>query len=162
MIVKDFLIMKNLIKFNYDEDFDKIQFVSNNNLPIGKLIYVPSITVTIRCVIKQGDFFYPHVYLDDALYQVQMISYEKIVGYNNKTEGAKSMVCNHYYFKDNFDYQPYVCNDCHDFSVTVMDLSDFIFLNIKGSDHRVYISNIDKKESMIIFKKSNLDDKGVL
>ena len=58
------------IKVDYDEDFDKIKFVSNDNLPIGKLIYFPTITVVIRCVIKQGDFFYPQVYLDDALYQL--------------------------------------------------------------------------------------------
>ena len=51
---------------------------------------------------------------------------------------------------------------CHDFSMTVKDLSDFFVLNIKNVDYRVYISNIDKKEAMIIFKKSNLDDKGVL
>ena len=66
------------------------------------------------------------------------------------------MVCNHYYFKDKFDYQPYVCNKCHDFSMTVIDLE------IKDNDYRVYVSNIDKKEAMIILKKSNLDDKGVL
>ena len=72
------------------------------------------------------------------------------------------MVCNHYYSKDNFNYQPYVSNKCLDFSMTVVDLSDFFVLNIKNVDYRVYISNIDKKESMIIFKKSNLDDKGVL
>ena len=40
----------------------------------------------------------------------KMISYEKIIGYNNKKEGVKCMVCNHYYFKGNFDYQLYVCN----------------------------------------------------
>ena len=90
-----------------------------------------------------------------------MISYEKITRYNNKKEGVKCMICNHYYFKDKFNYQPYVCNECHDFSITVMDLSDF-FLNIKGADYRVYISVLHKKEAMIIFKKSNLDDKGVL
>ena len=72
------------------------------------------------------------------------------------------MVCNHHYFKDKFDYQPYVCNDCHDFSMTIMDLSDIFALNIKGNDYRVYISNIDEKEAMIILKKSVLDDKGVL
>ena len=72
------------------------------------------------------------------------------------------MVCNHCYFKDNFDYQPYVCNKCHDFSMTVMDLSDFFVLNIKGIEYRVYISGIDKKEAIIILKKSNLDDKKVL
>ena len=53
-----------------------------------------------------------------------MISYEIISGYNNKKESIK---CNHYYFKDNFYYQSYVCNKCHDFSLTVMDLSDFFF-----------------------------------
>ena len=91
-----------------------------------------------------------------------MIFYEKIDGYNNKKEGIKCMICNDYYSKNNFDYQPYVCNKCHDFSMTVMDLSDFYVLNIKGFDSRVYISGLDKKEAMIIFKKSVLDDKGVL
>ena len=46
--------------------------------------------------------------------------------------------------------------------MTVMDLSGFFVVTIKNNDNRVYISNIDKKEAMIIFKKSNLDDKGVL
>ena len=72
------------------------------------------------------------------------------------------MVCNHYYFKDNFNYQPYVCNECHDFSMTVMDLSDFFVLKIKSVDYRVYTSGIDKKEAMNILKNSDLDDKGVL
>ena len=58
------------IKFNYGENYDRIKFISNDNLPIGKLIYFPKITVTIRCVFKQGDLFYPQVYLDDALYQL--------------------------------------------------------------------------------------------
>ena len=70
------------------------------------------------------------------------------------------MICNHYYFKDNFNYQPYVCNKCHDFPMTVMDLSDFFILNIKNN--RVNIRNTDKKEATIIFKKSNLNEKGVL
>ena len=49
-------------------------------------------------------------------------------------KGVKCMICNHYYFKNKLNYQPYVCNDCHDFSVTVMDLSDFFILNIKNND----------------------------
>ena len=46
--------------------------------------------------------------------------------------------------------------------MAVMNLSDFFILYIKNNDYRVYISNIYKKESIIILKKSNLDDKGVL
>ena len=80
-----------------------------------------------------------------------MISYEKITGYNKNKESVKCMVCNHYYFKGNFDYQPYVCNKCQGFSMTVMDLSDFFILNIKDNDYRVYISNVDKKRSYDYF-----------
>ena len=58
------------VKVDYVDGFHKIKFVSNDNLPIGKLIYFPTITVAIRCVLKQGDLFYPQVYLDDALYQL--------------------------------------------------------------------------------------------
>ena len=57
------------IKFNHCENYNRIKFVSNDNLPVGKLIYFPTLTVTIRCVFEQGDLFYPQVYLDDALYQ---------------------------------------------------------------------------------------------
>ena len=57
-------------KVNYDDDFDKIKSSSNDNLPLEKLIYFSTITVTIRSVLRQGDRFYPQVYLDDALYQL--------------------------------------------------------------------------------------------
>ena len=79
-----------------------------------------------------------------------MISYETIVGYKNKKGGVKFMICSHY-FKNKFNYQPHVCNDCHDFSITVMDLSAFYVLTIKGNDYMVYISNIDKKRSYNYF-----------
>ena len=91
-----------------------------------------------------------------------MISYEELDGYSNKKEDIKCMICNHYYFKNKFNYQPYVRNDCHDFSMTVMDLSNFFILNIKNNDYRLYINKIDKKEAIIIFKKPNLDYKWIL
>ena len=73
------------------------------------------------------------------------------------------MICGYYYFKDiGFNYQPYVCNECHDFSMTVMNLSDFFILSIGGVDYRVYISGIDKKEAVNILNNSDLGDKGVL
>ena len=44
------------IKFNYSEHFDRIEFISNDNLPIGNLIYFSTITVTIRNAFKKEDF----------------------------------------------------------------------------------------------------------
>ena len=90
-----------------------------------------------------------------------MISYEKITGYNNGKKGVKCMVCNNYYFKNEFDYQPYVCNKCHDFSITVMNLNEFFVLNIENVEYRVYISGIDKK-AVNILKNSDLGNKGAL
>ena len=55
---------------NFDNDFDNIKFVTDDSLPLGKLIYFPTLTIVVRCVFKQGDLFYPKVYLDDALYQL--------------------------------------------------------------------------------------------
>ena len=81
-----------------------------------------------------------------------MISYEIINGYNNNKQGIKCMIFNHYYFKEKFNYQSYVCNKCHDFSMTVMNLRDFFISNIKGNEYRVYNTNIDKNEAMIRLK----------
>ena len=44
-------------KIGYAGDFDKIKFISDDNLPLGKLIYFLTITTVIRCVFKQGDLF---------------------------------------------------------------------------------------------------------
>ena len=42
------------------------------------------------------------------------------------------MICHYWYFKDTgFKYQPYVCNGCHDFSITVKNLSEFFIVTVK-------------------------------
>ena len=54
----------------YGSEFDKIKFLTNDSLPLGKLIYFPTLTIVIRCVFKQDGIFYPQVYLDECLYQL--------------------------------------------------------------------------------------------
>ena len=56
------------------------------------------------------------------------------------------MICHYWYFKDiGFKYEPYFCNGCHDFSMTVQNLSDFVILGIKNVDYRCYLVGINKK-----------------
>ena len=55
---------------NVNNDFNKIKFISDASLRLDKLIYFATLTVVIRCVFKQGDLYYPQVYLYDALYQL--------------------------------------------------------------------------------------------
>ena len=45
----------------------KIKFLSDDSIPLNKLIYFSTITVIIRCVFEQNGVFYPQVYLDDCL-----------------------------------------------------------------------------------------------
>ena len=54
----------------YDTDYMKIKFLTNDSLPLSKLIYFPTFTVVIRCVFKHNGVFYPQVYLDDCLYPI--------------------------------------------------------------------------------------------
>ena len=55
---------------NYNSDYDKIKFLTDDSLSLNKLIYFSKLTVVIRCVFKQNGIYYPQVYLDDCLYQI--------------------------------------------------------------------------------------------
>ena len=96
-----------------------------------------------------------------------MISYGRIdcgefIDFSGSEESVKSMICHYSYFKDGFKYQTYVCNGCHDFSTTVMNLSDFFIVTIKKVDYRVYITGVDKKAAVFMLKNFELGNKGVL
>ena len=57
------------IKFNYGDD-----------LPLNKLLKFHSITLVIRSVFEEDGKFYPHVFLDDTLYElsIKMLEYDRI------------------------------------------------------------------------------------
>ena len=48
--------------------FDKIRFISDIDLPLGKLIEFKVLTIIIKCIIKKNDKYYPEIYLDKCLY----------------------------------------------------------------------------------------------
>ena len=65
-----------------------------------------------------------------------MISYERInksegIGFNKTASSKECMICHYWYFADGFKYQSYVCNGCHDFSMTVQDLTSFFIATVK-------------------------------
>ena len=55
---------------NFNNNYERIKFLTDDSLPLKELIYFPTLTVVIRCVFNQGGIYYPQVYLDDALYQI--------------------------------------------------------------------------------------------
>ena len=73
------------------------------------------------------------------------------------------MICHYWYFKDNeFKYQPYVCNACHDFNMIVQNLSDFFIVTVKNVDYKCYIVRANKNDAINLLNNSVLRDKVIL
>ena len=53
----------------YDKDYMKIKFKSNDNLPTDNIINMHQVTIIIRLVFQKGKKLYPQIYLDDCLYK---------------------------------------------------------------------------------------------
>ena len=66
------------------------------------------------------------------------------------------MLINYWYsLNKGFNFQPNVCNRCHDLLMMSMSLSDIAILNINGFDYRFIISLISKNEAINLIK--NID-----
>ena len=72
------------------------------------------------------------------------------------------MICHYLYDSNGFKYQPYVCNGCHDFSMSVQNLNDFFLVSVKNIDYRVYITGVDKRAALYLLNNSILSDKSVI
>ena len=73
------------------------------------------------------------------------------------------MICPYWYFKDiGFKYQPYVCNGCHDFSMIVQNLDNFLILRVKRVNYRCCVVNMSKNDAISLLNNYVLDNKGVL
>ena len=51
------------------EDYHKIRFSSDIDLPLNSLIKFHALTIVINCVIEKNSKYYPEIYLDDALFE---------------------------------------------------------------------------------------------
>ena len=56
---------------HYDKDYMKIKFESNDNLPADNIVNMHQVTIIIRSIFAQNGKFYPQLFLDDALYELQ-------------------------------------------------------------------------------------------
>ena len=153
----------------YDKDCMKIKFNTDDDIPLNKQLYFPTITLIIKNVFEKDVKYYPPVYLDECLYEVlKMIQYERIdiseeIDFNKIKVSVECMICHYWYFKNIvFKYQPYICNGCHDFSMIAQNLSDFLILKIKNVIYKCYIVGMDKKDAISLLNNSVLNNKGVL
>ena len=53
----------------YDKDYTKIKFESNNIFPIDKDVNIHAATIVIRAIFAKDGKYYPQLFLDDGLYK---------------------------------------------------------------------------------------------
>ena len=57
---------------DYEKDYMKIKFNSDDNLPLNKPLKFHNMTITIRFVFEEDGKLYPQGFLDDALYELDL------------------------------------------------------------------------------------------
>ena len=53
---------------DYEKDYMKIKFNSDDDLPLNKPLKFHAMTIIIRSVFEEGGKLYPQVFLDDCFY----------------------------------------------------------------------------------------------
>ena len=57
---------------DYEKDYMKIKFNSDDDLPLNKQLKFHNMTITIRSVFEKDGKLYPQVFLDDTLYELRV------------------------------------------------------------------------------------------
>ena len=57
---------------DYEKDYMKIKFNSDDNLPLNKPLKFHMMTIIIRSVFEEDGKLYPQVFLDDTLYELNI------------------------------------------------------------------------------------------
>ena len=70
--IRDKIKEINSDEFNYEKDYMKIKFNSDDDLALNKLLKFHLMTTTIRYVLEEDGKLYPQVFLDDTLYELSI------------------------------------------------------------------------------------------
>ena len=95
---------------------------------------------------------------------MEILQYEKIdvsegIDIKKTSASKECMLCHYWYFKDvGFEFEPLVCNKCHDILMTAYDLKDIAILNVKGVDFRCILGVVSRDEAVNRLNDSVLND----
>ena len=69
-------------------------------------------------------------------------------------------IFHYWYFKDiGFQYEPYLCNGCHDLMQKVMSFNNVAIVYVKEKAYRIHFWYLSKDDATNIMNGSNLVDK---
>ena len=58
------------ISGEYEKDYTKIKFSSDDDLPLNKIVKLHNLTIIFRSVFEEDGKYYSQVFLDESLYEV--------------------------------------------------------------------------------------------
>ena len=70
--IRDKIKEINSNECDYEKDYMKIKFNSDDDLPLNKSLKFRSMTITIRSVFEEDGKLYSQVFLDDTLYELNI------------------------------------------------------------------------------------------
>ena len=53
----------------YEKDFMRIKFISENDLSLNKILKIHNLTIIIRSVFEEDGKYYPQNFLDECVYE---------------------------------------------------------------------------------------------
>ena len=68
-VLKIKLQKKAWVLVEYDKDYVKIKFESNNIFPIDKYVNIYTATIILRAIFAKDGKYYPQLFLDGSLYK---------------------------------------------------------------------------------------------
>ena len=83
-----------------------------------------------------------------------MLGYEKTDV--NKSDGSKDCdICHYWYFLDEkFNYEPYLCNGCHDLMQRTVSFDNVAVVSAKGSNCRIHFWFMTKNDAINLLNNS--------
>ena len=95
--------------------------------------------------------------------EYEIIYISEVIDLNKSDKSKECDVCHYWYFLDkHFNYEPYLCNVCHDLMQKAMSYNDVAVFSIKGSDFRIHSWYMSKSDAINLLNNYVLDNKGVL
>ena len=70
MSLKDLIASKEDKNISFNDGYEKIKFLSDDNFVLNKLLYFTELSFVIRCALKKEGLFYPQIYLGYGRYQL--------------------------------------------------------------------------------------------
>ena len=70
--IRDKIKEKSSGECDYEKDYIKTKFNSDDNLQLNKPLKFHNMTITIRSVFEDDGKLYPQIYLNDALYELNI------------------------------------------------------------------------------------------